>query len=140
MRRHSIATILAPALLAFSAALAPTASAADSPVPDDATQWGSIVIGDRSASSTAALTDTGAAPSWVVGSSTVGVAGGTWSYGTNSTIVWSRYLHPTRYHGSSVTTYDGGIIVRSAVTLPGRWSNAQVRRSPSQNEAYYWLS
>lgn len=67
------------------------------------------------------------------------VTGGTWSYGTNSKVVYSNFHHPSRCHGSSARTYNGLITARSPRTAAGKWSYAQVRRSPSTNEAFYWF-
>ena len=63
------------------------------------------------------------------------VAGGTWSYGTNSKVVYSNFHHPSRCHGS----YNGLITARSPKTAAGKWSYAQVRRSTDTNEAFYWF-
>ncbi|WP_428978714.1 lactococcin 972 family bacteriocin [Actinomyces oris] len=67
------------------------------------------------------------------------VAGGTWSYGANSKVVYSNFHHPSRCHGSSVRTYNGLITARSSKTAAGKWSYAQVRRSTDTNEAFYWF-
>lgn len=138
MKRRHITTMLVLPALAASLLAGPAALAAEAPVPDNATQWGSVVIGGQGGG-TLASTSPVTTPAWVTGSTVVKIDGGTWSYGTNTSIVWSNYLHPTRHHGSTVRTYNGGITVRSAVALPGRWSVAQVRRSTNTNEAFYWL-
>lgn len=134
MRVPRVSSLLAIPLLTFALAVAPTASATESPVPDDAAGWGSVVIDDQ-----ATTPSSGVRPYGIIGSHTVPVAGGWWSYGTNSTTVWSRFYHPTRYHGSTVSKYNGAITHRSSVTAPGRWSNAQMTRSADSNEAYYWF-
>lgn len=109
------------------------AFAADSPIPDDATGYGSVIVED-SPTRTSAIR-----PAGITGSHTVNVAVGRWNYGTNSTVVYSRFYHPSRCHGSSVRTYNGFITVRSGKTTPGKWSNAQIRRSTNTNEAFYWF-
>lgn len=109
------------------------AFADDSPIPDDATEYGSAIVEDSPTGGS------GIRPAWITGSHTVNVAGGTWSYGTNSRVVYSNFYHPSRYHGSSVRTYKGLITIRSPKTAAGKWSYAQVRRSPSTNEAFYWF-
>ncbi|QPL04625.1 lactococcin 972 family bacteriocin [Actinomyces respiraculi] len=134
MRIPHFSSLLAIPLLALALAVTPTASAAESPVPDDAAGSGSVVIEDQ-----ATTWSSGARPYGIVGSHTVSVAGGQWSYGTNATTVWSRFYHPTRYHGSTVSKYDGGVFLRSPVTAPGAWSHAQMTRSADSNEAYYWF-
>ena len=109
------------------------AFADDSPIPDDATEYGSVTVEDSPAGSS------GIRPARITGSHTVKVAGGTWSYGTNSKVVYSNFHHPSRCHGSSARTYNGLITARSPKTAAGKWSYAQVRRSPSTNEAFYWF-
>ena len=109
------------------------AFADDSPIPDDATEYGSVTVEYSPAGSS------GIRPAWITGSHTVKVAGGTWSYGTNSKVVYSNFHHPSRCHGSSARTYNGLITARSPKTAAGKWSYAQVRRSPSTNEAFYWF-
>lgn len=99
------------------------AFADDSPIPDDATEYGSVTVEDSPAGSS------GIRPAWITGSHTVKVAGGTWSYGTNSKVVYSNFHHPSRCHGSSARTYNGLITARSPKTAAGKWSYAQVRRS-----------
>ncbi|WP_103064155.1 lactococcin 972 family bacteriocin [Actinomyces qiguomingii] len=130
---NRIPALLTALLLAVGLSAAPTAAAAESPIPEDATEHGSVVITDNSPDS--ALIQ----PTGIVGSYKRRVAGGIWRYGTTGTIVYSRFYHPKRCHGSSVQTYNGAITVRSTKTGPGKWSNAQVRRSPSTNEAFYWF-
>lgn len=109
------------------------AFADDSPIPDDATEYGSVTVEDSPAGSS------GICPAWITGSHTVKVAGGTWSYGTNSKVVYSNFHHPSRCHGSSARTYNGLITARSPKTAAGKWSYAQVRRSTDTNEAFYWF-
>ena len=109
------------------------AFADDSPIPDDATEYGSVTVEDSPAGSS------GIRPAWITGSHTVKVAGGTWSYGTNSKVVYSNFHHPSRCHGSSARTYNGLITARSPKTAAGKWSYAQVRRSTDTNEAFYWF-
>ena len=109
------------------------AFADDSPIPDDATEYGSVTVEYSPARSS------GIRPAWITGSHTVKVAGGTWSYGTNSKVVYSNFHHPSRCHGSSARTYNGLITARSPKTAAGKWSYAQVRRSTDTNEAFYWF-
>ena len=109
------------------------AFADDSPIPDDATEYGSVIVEDSPAGSS------GIRPAWITGSHTVKVTGGTWSYGTNSKVVYSNFHHPSRCHGSSARTYNGLITARSPKTAAGKWSYAQVRRSTDTNEAFYWF-
>ena len=109
------------------------AFADDSPIPDDATEYGSVTVEDSPAGGS------GIRPAWITGSHTVKVAGGTWSYGTNSKVVYSNFHHPSRCHGSSARTYNGLITARSPKTAAGKWSYAQVRRSTDTNEAFYWF-
>lgn len=109
------------------------AFADDSPIPDDATEYGSVTVEYSPAGSS------GIRPAWITGSHTVKVAGGTWSYGTNSKVVYSNFHHPSRCHGSSARTYNGLITARSPKTAAGKWSYAQVQRSTDTNEAFYWF-
>ena len=109
------------------------AFADDSPIPNDATEYGSVTVEDSPAGSS------GIRPAWITGSHTVKVAGGTWSYGTNPKVVYSNFHHPSRCHGSSARTYNGLITARSPRTAAGKWSYAQVRRSTDTNEAFYWF-
>ena len=109
------------------------AFADDSPIPDDATEYGSVTVKYSPAGGS------GIRPAWITGSHTVKVAGGTWSYGTNSKVVYSNFHHPSRCHGSSARTYNGLITARSSKTAAGKWSYAQVRRSTDTNEAFYWF-
>ncbi|OLO46930.1 hypothetical protein BKH31_05765 [Actinomyces oris] len=109
------------------------AFADDSPIPDDATEYGSVTVEDSPAGGS------GIRPAWIIGSHTVKVAGGAWSYGTNSKVVYSNFHHPSRCHGSSARTYNGFITARSSKTAAGKWSYAQVRRSTDTNEAFYWF-
>ena len=109
------------------------AFADDSPIPDDATEYGSVTVEDSPAGSSCIR------PAWITGSHTVKVAGGTWSYGTNSKVVYSNFHHPSRCHGSSARTYNGLITARSPKTAAGKWSYAQVQRSTDTNEAFYWF-
>lgn len=109
------------------------AFADESPIPDDATEYGSVTVEDSPAEGS------GIHPAWITGSHTVKVAGGTWSYGTNSKVVYSNFHHPSRCHGSSARTYNGLITARSPKTAAGKWSYAQVRRSTDTNEAFYWF-
>lgn len=129
-------TLMSTPLLALALSVTPTATASEDPVPDDATSYGSVVIEDDASSSTAGSE---LRPAGLFGSYWQHVDGGTWYYGTDWSVVWSNFYHPTRCHGSSVRTYNGLITVRSARTAPGRWSHAQVRRSTDTNEAYYWF-
>ena len=107
------------------------AFADDSPIPDDATEYGSVTVKYSPAGGS------GIRPAWITGSHTVKVAGGTWSYGTNSKVVYSNFHHPSRCHGSSARTYNGLITARSPKTVAGKWSYAQVQRSTDTNEAFY---
>ncbi|WP_373887300.1 lactococcin 972 family bacteriocin [Actinomyces bowdenii] len=116
------------ALGAFSPAFA-----ADSPIPDDATEYGSVIV-EYSPTSGRDIR-----PAWITGSHTANVAGGRWSYGTNWKVVYSNFYHPSRCHGSSAQTYNGLVTARSARTAAGHWSYAQVRRSTNTNEAFYWF-
>ena len=109
------------------------AFADDSPIPDDATEYGSVTVEYSPAGSS------GMRPAGITGSHTVKVAGGTWSYGTNSKVVYSNFHHPSRCHGSSARTYNGLITAPSPKTAAGKWSYAQVRRSTDTNEAFYWF-
>ena len=109
------------------------AFADDSPIPDDATEYGSVTVEYTPAGGS------GIRPAWITGSHTVKVAGGTWSYGTNSKVVYSNFHHPSRCHGSSARTYNGLITARSSKIAAGKWSYAQVRRSTDTNEAFYWF-
>ncbi|WP_373322857.1 lactococcin 972 family bacteriocin [Actinomyces oris] len=109
------------------------AFADDSPIPDDATEYGSVTVEDSPAGGS------GIRPAWITGSHTVKIAGGTWSYGTNSKVVYSNFHHPSRCHGSSARTYNGLITARSPKTAAGKWSYAQVQRSTDTNEAFYWF-
>ena len=109
------------------------AFADDSPIPDDATEYGSVTVKYSPAGGS------GIRPAWITGSHTTKVAGGTWSYGTNSKVVYSNFHHPSRCHGSSARTYNGLITARSSNTAAGKWSYAQVRRSTDTNEAFYWF-
>lgn len=70
------------------------AFADDSPIPDDATEYGSVTVKYSPAGGS------GIRPAWITGSHTTKVAGGTWSYGTNSKVVYSNFHHPSRCHGS----------------------------------------
>ena len=99
------------------------AFADDSPIPDDATEYGSVTVRNSPAR------NTGIRFAWTSRPHTVKVAGGTWSYGTNSKVVYSNFHHPSRCHGSSARTYNGLITARSSKTAAGKWSYAQVRRS-----------
>lgn len=74
------------------------AFADDSPIPDDATEYGSVTVKYSPAGGS------GIRPAWITGSHTTKVAGGTWSYGTNSKVVYSNFHHPSRCHGSSART------------------------------------
>ena len=109
------------------------AFADDSPIPDDATEYGSVTVKYSPAGGS------GIRPAWITGSHTTKVAGGTWSYGTNSKVVYSNFHHPSRCHGSSARTYNGLITARSSKPAAGKWSYAQVRRSTDTNEAFYWF-
>ena len=107
------------------------AFADDSPIPNDATEYGSVTVKYSPAGGS------GIRPAWITGSHTTKVAGGTWSYGTNSKVVYSNFHHPSRCHGSSARTYNGLITARSPKTAAGKWSYAQVQRSTDTNEAFY---
>ena len=109
------------------------AFADDSPIPNDATEYGSVTVKYSPAGGS------GIRPAWITGSHTTKVAGGTWNYGTNSKVVYSNFHHPSRCHGSSARTYNGLITARSPKTAAGKWSYAQVRRSTDRNEAFYWF-
>lgn len=99
------------------------AFADDSPIPDDATEYGSVTVRNSPAR------NTGIRFAWTNRPHTVKIAGGTWSYGTNSKVVYSNFRHPSRCHGSSARTYNGLVTARSSKTAAGKWSYAQVRRS-----------
>ena len=109
------------------------AFADDSPIPNDATEYGSVIVKNSPAR------NTGIRFAWTNRPHTVKIAGGTWSYGTNSKVVYSNFRHPSRCHGSSAQTYNGLITARSSKTAAGKWSYAQVRRSTDTNEAFYWF-
>ena len=99
------------------------AFADDSPIPDDATEYGSVTVKYSPAGGS------GIRPAWITGSHTTKVAGGTWSYGTNSKVVYSNFHHPSRCHGSSAQTYNGLVTARSSKTAAEKRPYAQVRRS-----------
>jgi bacteriocin, lactococcin 972 family len=61
----------------------------------------------------------------VVNAVTVDVDGGTWDYGTSSSMVWSNYLHQSAQHRSAVIgTYRSD----SACMLPGWWARASAEK------------
>ncbi|MFG2330383.1 lactococcin 972 family bacteriocin [Streptomyces sp. NPDC048604] len=62
-------------------------------------------------------------------------AGGTWDYGTNSSIVWSDYYHGGRCHGS---TSVGSYTDRSPNTSAGYWSiTSAPERDGVADKSYY---
>lgn len=67
---------------------------------------------------------------------TTNVGGGTWSYGTSSSSVYSNYLHPTRLHGSSVKR--GDTVFRSNCAAAGTWAKASASKSWYQVDYSYY--
>lgn len=131
LRRGSVSIRLFTPLIALGLLLSPTASADDSPIPDDASSWGSTVFETPTTKTLSPFRG-------IDGAFERKVDGGVWRYGTTFKVVYSRYYHPTECHDSSVKTHDGFIWVRSRAAA-GQWSNTQVRRSTNTNEAFYWF-
>ncbi len=63
--------------------------------------------------------------------------GGTWSYGTNRTEVYSDYHHPNNNHRSSVIN-GYGEYQSSGCTSPGVWAHASLRADPNRVDSAYW--
>ena len=63
--------------------------------------------------------------------------GGTWSYGTNSTEVYSNYYHPSNNHRSSVINGYGEYL-SSGCKSPGVWAYASERADPNRVDNAYW--
>jgi lactococcin 972 family bacteriocin len=66
----------------------------------------------------------------------VPAGGGTWNYGRNASIVWSKYLHNDKTHKSSVVNGDGDYQSSGWVSR-GKWSDASTRATWSGNKSYY---
>ncbi|MBC3185963.1 lactococcin 972 family bacteriocin [Corynebacterium sp. zg-331] len=65
----------------------------------------------------------------------VNVDGGTWSYGINSTHVYSNYYHPTTKHGSTAV---GTFTADSGCQDPNLWAKASApKRSYAVDKSYY---
>lgn len=72
----------------------------------------------------------------IASATTVSVSGGTWSYGVGST-VWSKYLHPSKIHGSSVVN-GNGITDTDYNVAAGKTSSASTTAvSNKVDHAYY---
>lgn len=66
------------------------------------------------------------------------VDGGTWNYGVCHTLDcgYSDYLHPTRYHSSTVIHPTKGSNYAEAYT--GNWAQAKVYNIPPTGMSYYY--
>lgn len=102
------------------------------PIPEVATEWGSVAVKEGSGTGTIEPLATAYPPE-----------GGTWSYGTTGAFgggtIYSDYLHNSRAHGSTVVNADG-VIDRSPVASAGSWSHAEAPAIPwAVDDAFYWL-
>ena len=61
--------------------------------------------------------------------------GGKWRHGVNTSHVWSRFYHASKYHNTRVKG-AGGNIGRSGRTNPGETAYAKWEKAPFGNEAY----
>ena len=61
--------------------------------------------------------------------------GGKWRHGVNSSQVWSRFYHASKYHNTSVKGV-GGRIARSGRVAPSNTAYASWERAAFGNEAY----
>ena len=74
----------------------------------------------------------------IVNAATQYVDGGTWNYGVCHTLNWgySDYLHPTRYHSSTVIHPTNGS--NYAKAYAGNWTQAKVYNIPPTGMSYYY--
>jgi lactococcin 972 family bacteriocin len=72
---------------------------------------------------------------------TENVGGGTWNYGWvwnapwPEKIVYSQYVHPTKYHSSTAIC---SINVSKVYATAGNWSDARVMCGLTDQGHYYW--
>jgi hypothetical protein len=65
----------------------------------------------------------------------VDVGGGTWDYGSNSSIVWSYYFHGSNKHKTSV--YNGSYH-HSNCASGGSWANSSASSRWYAVDSSYW--